>query len=149
MEMEELLLAIQQELQTRIVGIRDTDIFITPSLVFRPQGVKLPCIGIKDGRVVHKYLASESMEYTMSVRLVVFVKLTNKEAAIVGNSATGQNGILAINKQLITILNNNLLQITGMEEARITDDPESLMYITDKKEIYQRKELGLQYQKTV
>ncbi len=146
--MDKLLLAIQKELQTKMTGVRAGDIYITPSLVFRPHGVMLPCVGIKDGKVIHKYLAGGAMEYTMAVRLVVFVKLTNKEAAIVGGNPTGQIGILAMNKQLIALLNNNLLGITGMEEARVTEDPESLFYLSDKQEMYQRKELGLQYQKT-
>lgn len=147
--MDELLLGIEKELQERITSIRRADVYITPSLVFIPQGVGMPCLGIKDGKVTHRYLAGGAKEYTMIVRLVLFMKPTAKEAAIVGSDKSGKKGILNLQREVVGILENNLLKIDELEEAIIIDDPEVQFYPTDKRDYYLRKELGLQYTKTV
>ncbi len=143
--MDTLLPSIQQHLQNKLEGFRDSDIYITPDLQFLPQGVKMPCIGIKDGKVEHKYLAAGEMEYSMTVRLIMFLDLTKRKEAIVGGR--WGLGILQINKQLTSLLENNNLGNPAIQEARIIEDPESKFYLGKGKEMYQRKELVLKYTK--
>ncbi len=145
--MDELLLAIQSTLREELSYIRDRDIFITPHVAARPPGVKEPSIGIKDGKVDRKYLAGNEKELTMRVRLSIVVGLSKKEASLIGDASAGQKGkgIIIINKECINILDGNFLGIPGIIDARITDDPESVHYVTKEKNNFQRKELGLTY----
>ena len=141
--MDKLLLAVKQELQEKITGFRKSDIYITPDLAFIPKGVKMPCVGIKDGKTKHTYGMSHSKDFEMAVRLVMLVDLTKKEAALVDT----KKGILQINKKIIAALENNLLGIENMNECRVVEDPASQFFITKTKELLQRKELGLLYTK--
>lgn len=143
--MHELLTAIQSELQARLIGFRQGDIYLTPDLGFLAQGVKMPCIGIKDGPTSREYLVGGGVELTMVVRLAIFFDLTGRQAALVGNEAIGKPGILQVKNEVIDILEHNLLGITGMEEAMVIEDPASQMYLTERKEMYQRKDLALRY----
>lgn len=141
--MDKLLLAIKEELQDKLVGFRKSDIYITPDLAFIPRGVKMPCIGIRDGKVKHTYGMSLSKDYELAVRLVMLVDLTKKEAALVDP----EKGILHINKEVISILENNRQGLEGTDECRVADDPASQFFVTKSKELLQRKELGLLYTK--
>ncbi len=143
--MDELLLSIQRHLRGQMADFRASDIYITPDLQYLPQGVKMPCIGIKDGKVEHKYLAAGEKEYVLFVRLIVFLELTKRREAIVGGNFS--LGILQITRQLTDLLENNPLGDPEIQEARIIEDPESKFYLGKGKEMYQRKELVLKYTK--
>ncbi len=143
--MDELLKSIKTEVQDGLSYVRAGDVYITPHVNARPKGVREPCVGIKDGKVTHKYLSGGAMEYTMAVKLSFFVSLSKQEASMIGDPSTGDKGILQVNKDLIEILDENDLGIPGIISCEIKDDSESILYITkDKKEI-QRKELSLIY----
>lgn len=147
--MDELLVKIKEQLQSALSYIRAGDIFITPHLDFLPQGVKKPCIGIKDGKVEHSYGAGGSKELTMWVRLAIFVDLKKDEAVIIGDEATGSRGVIGINKDCIAALDGELLAIAGMEDAEIVEDLESRLWIVQKGDEIQQKILGLKYTRSV
>lgn len=115
--MKTILLAIQEKLRSDLSYIRDGDIYISPHENYIPGSVRPPCIGIKDGRIVRKELASGMMETTAQVILAIYVMLAKEEAGIVGDEASGQKGILEIAADIHTALDENLLAISGMIEA--------------------------------
>ncbi len=148
--MDELLQKIKDELKSQGVnGVRTGDIYITPDTNFIPQGVSMPCINIKDGKVKRVYGASDSKDLTMYVRLTIWVKLTAKEAALVGSDKSGRQGIFDIDKRLTTILENNLLGFSDLEEAVVDEIKESRFYRSKKRESYQTKELIMRYSKSI
>ena len=148
--MDELLQKIKDELISQGVnGVRKGNIYITPDPNFIPQGVSMPCINIKDGKIKREYGASNSKNLTMYVRLTTLIKLTAKEAALVGSDKSGRQGILDINMQLITLLENNTLNIAGLEEAVVDEIKESRFYRGKRNVSYQIKELVMRYSKSI
>lgn len=146
--MDDLCVNIRKELRTQSVdGVRSGDIYITPDPAFIPQGISIPCINIKDGKIKHVYAGSESKELTFYIRITIWVKLTAKEAALVGSSQSGRVGIHDICKRVIEILENNTLEIQGVESAEIHDELPSQFYRTRGRDNYQRKELVFKYYK--
>ena len=119
--MKDLLTAIQTQLRTDLTYIRDSDIYITPHENYIPSQVRPPCVGIKDGTTGRRELAGGMMEYTLGVMIIVFVDLLKAEAAIMGDTATGKKGVLEIADGIHASLDENLLDISGMQEA--TSDP--------------------------
>lgn len=146
--METLLIAIRDTLQAQMTGYRDGDIYITPDTGFIPQGVKTPCIGIKDGGEVCRYQPGHGKDVSMTVWLVFIHDLSAREAAIIGNLQTGRKGVLQAKAEAVAFLEGNDLGIAGMQrEVRVVKDPESEFYLTKKNEMYQRKLVALQYEK--
>ncbi len=140
--MQELLDAIKARLQSELAHVRDRDIYITPHIGFIPQGVKRPCIGIKDGKVEHSYGAGYSKDYSMGITLAIFCDLGKKEAAV-----SGDNGVLEIQKACITALEGNKLGLSGMDRVRVVFDPESELFMVKNGSEMVRKKLGLLYEK--
>ena len=145
--MKALLTAIQTQLRTDLTYIRDSDIYITPHENYIPGQVRPPCVGIKDGAIVRKELAAGMMEYTLNVTIIVFVQLHKSEAAIMGDAATGKNGVLEIADDIHASLDENLLGITGMQEA-VSDPVEAGSELFgNEEEGLQRKVIKFQYVK--
>lgn len=145
--MIELLKEIQKALRAGLTGLRDQDIYITPHIGFIPDSARRPCIGIKDGKVIHKYGMSHSKDYQLPVRLAIFVDLAKKEDSLIGDASGRNKGVLEISKDCIDILENNMLGIEGLDGVRVVDDPESEMFGMKHGPDVQRKQLGLLYEK--
>lgn len=125
--MKALLLKIKAELQARLPGVRDIDIFITPHANLIPAGTQFPACGIKDGSVKRYELAGgDSLDKDLNVSLIPYVKMYPEEQSIVGGSSF--KGVLDVVEDLHDILDNNLLGIDGMEAAFCEDENESEMF---------------------
>lgn len=145
--MKELLSAIKTQLQTDITYVRGSDIFITEDENLIPEAVKFPAVGIKDGPVVRIEMIGGMMEYRMTVKIVALVQLTKPEAAIMGDTSTGRKGILDMEADIHTSLDENLLSITGMIAAvALANQGESEVF-GDEVEVIQRKVIGYEYVK--
>ena len=145
--MKELLTAIKSQLRTDLTYVRDSDIFVTEDENLIPEAVKFPAVGLKDGPVIRKELAGGMMEYTLSVKIIALVQLTKPEAAIMGDASTGKPGILEMESDIHESLDENLLSVTGMQEAvAVPNQPESETF-GDETEVIQRKIITYQYVK--
>lgn len=145
--MKELLTAIKAQLQTDLTYVRDKDVFVTEDENLMPNSVKFPAAGLKDGPVVRVELTSGMMEYTMTVKIIAYTQLQKPEAAIMGDAATGDKGILEVEKDIHKSLDENLLSITGMQSATaLPNQPESGLF-GDEMEVVSRKIISYQYVK--
>ncbi len=142
--MKALLTAIQTQLQTDLTYIRDSDIYIAPHENYIPSQVRPPCVGIKDGRIDRKELASGMLEVTLNVTIVIMVQLAKDEASIMGDTATSKKGVLEISDDIQEALDENLLDIDGMQEAYSPSEEGSVLF-GDEKEALQRKLITYQY----
>ena len=141
--MDILLKAIQQELRTGLATVRDRDIYITPHLGFVPPGVKQPCVGIKDGKVTHRYGMAESKGYTLVVHFAILIDPKKKESSIVGEG----DGILALQKKCVDLLEFNNLGVSGLSGAAVVADLETEYFESKTESNLLRKRFSLQYEK--
>jgi len=144
--MKALLTAIKARLQQDLSYVRASDVFITEDEHMIPEAVKFPAIGIKDGVIVRRELAGGMLEITLNVNVVIWVKLLKDEATIMGDAATGKKGVLEIEDDIHEALDENLLDITGMQEA-FSPEPSASELFGDETEAVQRKVVGYRYVK--
>jgi len=144
--MKELLTAIKTQLRQDLSYVRASDVFITEDENLIPEAVKFPAIGIKDGAIVRRDLAGGMWEITLNVNVVIWVKLLKDEATIMGDDATGKKGVLEIEDDIHESLDENLLDITGMQEAFSPESSASELF-GDETEAVQRKVIGYRYVK--
>jgi len=143
--MKELLNAIKSQLRTDLTYVRDSDIFITEAENLIPDSIRFPAVGIKDGPVARKELAGGMMEYTMNPKIIPYVQLTKPEAAIMGDTSTDSKGILDMEDDIHSSLDENLLNISGMQHAASAPiSPESETF-GDETEVIQRKVISYTY----
>ena len=147
--MKELLTAIKTQLQADLTYARDSDVFVTEDENLIPAQAKFPAVGLKDGPVTHRELAGGMIELKMVVKVIVYVQLSKPEAAMMGDAATGQKGVLDMEADVHTSLDENLFGITGMQAAvRTPVSPESELF-GDENEAVQRKALTYEYTKEI
>jgi len=144
--MKELLAAIKAKLQADLTYIRDRDIFITPHENYIPHHVRPPCVGIKDGDIDGSDGMSECEEARMVVTVIPYVQLAKDEAAIMGDPSAGRKGILDIDADIKASLDNNLLDIEGMQGASCKSSKASELF-GDEQETLQRKLIRCEYEK--
>ena len=145
--MKELLAAIKLQLQTDLTYVRAGDVFVTEDENLIPSAVKFPAVGIKDGPVVRTEEIGGMMEYALTVKIIPYVQLSKPEAAIMGDTSTGKEGILDIEADIHESLDENLLAITGMISAvALPNQPESELF-GDETEVVVRKVISYQYGK--
>jgi len=143
--MKALLTAIKTKLQTDLAYIRDGDIYITPHENYIPNHVRPPCVGIKDGRISRTRGMGGCVMRTMIVRVIVYVQLAKSEASIMGDEATEQNGILDIDADIQSALDNNLLSISGVQDAFCEVSQESELFGAERESL-QRKIITVTYE---
>jgi len=80
--MKDLLLKIQAQLQV-IAGIRNTDIFLSPDADVVPEGVRFPCIGIKDGQVTRSHQMGGVVELELPVEICIYDKLVRDNQSMI------------------------------------------------------------------
>lgn len=144
--MKALLTAIESALQSGLDYVRDGDVFVTPDDNYIPEDVRFPAVGLKDGGISRMELPGGMLRVQMDVKIILYVQLAKNEAAIMGDAAGGRTGILDMADDIHAILDENLLSITGMQEAYSPSDQESLM-VGDENETMQRKILSYRYVK--
>jgi len=145
--MKELLKAAKTEIKASVSSVRDDAVYITPAVNFLPSGVKTPCIGIKDGKVIRKELTGGVIEKTLQVTYVATVSLSKKEASIIGDESSDQPGVLDVIGDIEENMTGKLLSITGMQLARPIAESESLLFIDTKGNELQQKTITFEYVK--
>ena len=145
--MKELLTAIKAQLQADLTYVRDSDVFVTEDENLIPDAVKFPAVGLKDGPVRRIEMIGGMMEYRMTVKIIALVQLTKPEAAIMGDASTGRKGILDLEADIHTSLDENLLSIEGMISAVALPNQGESEVFGDEVEVIQRKIVGYEYVK--
>ena len=80
--MRGLLPLIKTALAGVFTGIRSSDIFLIPEPSIIPDGVRFPCIGIKDGKVDISELMGNVLEKTLPVEIYYYDRLTQGDDCI-------------------------------------------------------------------
>lgn len=122
----------------------DNGIWITPDEDIVPMSATFPGVGIKDGdirRIVHTNI---QWEVHMNVRIIVYVQLTTGATPVIGQASPLIHGVLDIASDIESVLSENYLGITGMEQAWCLDEDEGQV-IGDKDFILYKKPLYYQY----
>ena len=143
--MKALLTAIKAQLQTDLTYVRDQDVVVVEDDYLIPKAVKSPAVGLKDGPVIRKELLSGMMEYTMTVKIILYVQLLKDEAVIMGDGSL--KGILDMEADVHESLDENLLGITGMQSAlALPNQPESELFGDEESgRAWQRKVVSYEY----
>ena len=144
--MRTLLIGIKNQLQADLDYVRNDDFFITEDENLVPQTCKFPAVGLKDGPVNRTELSGGMWEVTLSVRVVIYVQLHKKRAAIIGDASADRKGVLEISEDIHDSLDQNLLGIEGMQHAFSPTETESEL-VGDEKTALQRKIITYQYVK--
>ncbi|BBO80171.1 hypothetical protein DSCO28_50430 [Desulfosarcina ovata subsp. sediminis] len=140
--MKALLAAIKSTLQTQIESVRDRDIFVTEDENIIPYSIGFPAIGLKDGSVSRKRVATDLWQTTRQVLVIPVVRLSKPEEAVMGG--VGTTGILDLAAAIREALDDNLLGIGGMQDAECYSEQPSALF-GDEKEALQRKILTYTY----
>jgi hypothetical protein len=122
----------------------DTGLWVTPDEDIVPMSATFPAIGIKDGpvnRIVHTNI---QWEVHMLVHVVVYVQLTSGDTPVISGTSPVVRGVLEIAEDIETVLSENYLSITGMEQAFCLDEDEGQV-IGDKDFLLYKKPLHYQY----
>ena len=140
--MKTLLSAIKATLKTQIAVVRDRDVFVTEDENIIPYSISFPAIGLKDGPVTRKRVATDLWETTRMVMVIPLVQLSKPEEAVMGG--VGATGILDLAAAIRAALDDNLLSIDGMKDAECYSEQASALF-GDEKEALQRKILTYTY----
>ncbi len=143
--MKDLLLAIKTALQDGISYVQDNDIYIAKHENIIPPATKFPCIGIKDGAINRVELIDGMMEYKLQVKIIIYVRIMQSEASIVGNAA-GEKGVLDIADDIHTILDENRLGPSNIIFGWSAGETES-EWFGDETSSLQRKITTYEYEK--
>lgn len=133
--MKTLLTSIRTALQTSIADVRSRDIFLTPDADMLPESAKLPCIGIKDGKLTRTELMGGCTEKNMPVEISVYVRLLRDDEAI--------EALLDICESAVDALADNLLNDYVKEVSVGDETPIHLLFQKDAMII--RKTIFMQY----
>jgi len=149
--MQQILLAVQEELRGYLDYIRSRDIYIAPSVYSINTGAKMPCIGVKDGRPVLRETSCCVAEWELPVHISIFVQLAkDPERTIIGDASSTSPGVLTIAADIKDRLVDNLLGMDPVvQSALLTDEQESQMFIDHKSNGIQNKQLTITYTKEV
>ncbi|OGV64130.1 MAG: hypothetical protein A2283_12425 [Lentisphaerae bacterium RIFOXYA12_FULL_48_11] len=118
--MKGLLLAIKNELSGLFTGLRDSDIYLLPDANILPDGARLPCIGIKDGKTGISELPCDTLLNTLPVEVYCFDKLVSGDDCILDFLDKG--------KLIFDKLRGNDLTGYVREVSPISATPIDLMY---------------------
>ena len=141
--MDSVLSAIKTEWQASVTLVADGDIFITPHLDYIPNGVSLPCIGIKDGAIQNVELIGECTEHHGTVLIAAWVPMANDELSIVGSATIA--GLIDICEEIESALDQNLLNISGLQSLFCESSAPSEL-IGDERQYLQRKIVTVTYE---
>lgn len=143
--MKDLLLAIKTALQDGINYVQDNDIYVAKHENIIPPATKFPCIGIKDGAINRTELIDGMMEYKLQVKIIIYVRIMQSEASIVGNAA-GEKGVLDVADDIHAILDENRLGLSNIIFGWSAGETES-EWFGDETSSLQRKILTYEYEK--
>jgi len=143
--MDAILTAIKTALRAAITYVADADIVVVPHLDYIPNGTSFPCITIKDGPILSTPLMGDCNEYEYTVYISAWVTMANDELSLVG-SGTTIRGLIDLVKDIESALNNNLLSISGVQDAYCNSSEPSELFGGDR-ETLSRKTITVTYEK--
>jgi len=143
--MKNLLTTIKSELQA-LSYIRPSDVFITFDDGYLPDDVRLPCIGIKDGKTERTEGIGGCLNEKLNVSVVIWQQIYRDESSIIGDESAGRKGVLDIAEDVHDILNNNLLDLPCIQAAFCYAENASELMLTENQFI-QRKVLSYEYER--
>ncbi len=141
--MKSLLTAIKSQLQSDLTYVRDADIFITEDERLVPEAVKFPAIGLKDGAVEYTIETQVQETDELFVKLIAYVELRKPEASIMGDSSTGQKGVLDIVADIVASLTHNTLSGQADVAEPVSETESELL--ADEKTAIQMKSITMRY----
>ncbi len=122
--MKKLLAKAQAVIREKLSYMRGVDVFITPHENFIPRGTKFPAMGIKDGDIKSDTLAGgEQSDKMLAVKYIPYVKMYSGEKSIMGDGSS--KGILDVTQDLHDALDDNFLDIPGMQDVSSGDEKPS------------------------
>lgn len=139
--MKELLTTIERLLGEKMKSVNG--VFVTTDEQVIPDGVKLPCLTIKDGAVSVTDLPGGVREKTMGVTFIAWSPQGKDAAQVIGDKT--QTGVLGILDEIVTLLQNNRLGIPGMIDGRQQSEAASVLYIGQNNKTVQQKTMTFQY----
>lgn len=115
--MKTIVTAIKTALRnaTALNFVRDNDIFLSPTVNYLPTTASRYAISIVPGPERRQEKMGNILNSKPVVRVVLWVTLLGDEESVVGNS--GNPGILDFTETVDGVLDENLLGITGLENA--------------------------------
>lgn len=132
MDTKTLLTTIQTDLQAAagLSYVADESIFITPDEDFIPAELSLPAIALKDGpetfdRDPVGFPAERWQMSNHQIHAIAYVSLTAGDSPVIGDDADGIYGILDLCTAIDAALEAAWAAISGVEDFRIVDSPES------------------------
>jgi len=149
--LKELLTAVRTHLRDDVdlSYIADSNIIITPDIDIIPFTINFPALAIKDGAVRRIGLTNLEWEVHYTVYICILQLLKPSDISVMGQDSPRTHGVLEISDDLHESLNEELLDITGMETAfpgELESQSETIGY--DEDLVLQRKIISYEYQKT-
>lgn len=112
-----LLAAVRDALRQGLSGVRPADVYLTGHEGHIPEGVRLPCVGVKDGAVRRSELAGNVVAATVRVRLAVYAPL--------GRIGSENTEVLALASAVHQVLDDNTLGLLGVLNAFSPEEGEA------------------------
>jgi len=132
MDTKTLLTTIQTDLQaaTGLSYVADESIFITPDEDYIPAELTFPAIALKDGPETFDRdpVGFPSERWQMGynqIHAIAYVALSEGDTPVIGGTAPEYHGILDLCAAIDTALEAAWSAISGVEDFRIVDSPES------------------------
>lgn len=108
-DMRPLMDAVQAALQGGLPGIRSSDIYKTAHEGHVPNGVRMPCVGVKDGAIKRREKGGDVIAATPLVKVVVYAPL--------GKIGQESDEVLGLAKAVHDVLDDNDLGLSGVLNA--------------------------------
>ncbi len=144
--MKDLITDIKAALQTSLTYVRDSDVFVTEHEIMLPPAVRFPAVGIKDGPITYRVATKSQENDTLLVKVIAYVQLQKPEAAIMGDAAAEQKGVLDVMADIRDALKNNLL--SGLADSAWPEaETESEVLVGDETQAIQMKILTMRYER--
>ena len=119
--MKDLLIAIREELRSKISTVVDSNVCIVRSESYIPPTARDRAIGLKDGPVTFRKLAGGVVETTARIMAVSWVQIVDDYDLSIMGVGGDRPGVLDLSSQVIDVLDGNLLGLQGMQSADVIE----------------------------
>lgn len=140
--MKTIITNARTRLRSRISYVKDANVFVSENEIMLPDSVTFPAIGIKDGGVKHVTDYQDGEKIEMRLNVTAYVQNHKSEENIMA-----AHGVLSVVDDIITALNNNTLDISGVYLAVVESETESKTLFNDRAEMVQMKTVTFRYEK--
>ena len=116
--MKTLINAVKSALQgaAALSYVTDTNIVIIPDEDLLPVDIGFPAIGLKDGAVGWERGSTDNFDNRYNVDVIIYVLLSAGETPIIGQVSPKIYGTLDIRDNILSVLDDNTLSISGIIE---------------------------------